>query len=119
MTEQRERAATPEDLSRLIIERVNARDLDGLVALYEPDAVLAYPPGSQTVGREAIRSVYERLLAGGVRFQPETPLPTLVHDGVALTATVARDEAGARAQLARRQADGTWLRVLDRPDFRA
>jgi len=30
----------------------------------------------------------------------------------------AGDEAGARAQVARRQPDGTWKRVLDRPDFR-
>ena len=119
MTEQRERAATPEDLTRLIVERVAAKDLDGLVALYEPDAVLAFPPGRRTVGREAIRAVYERLLAAGARFQPETPLPTLVHGDVALTATPARDEAGARAQVARRQPDGSWLRVLDRPDFRA
>ncbi|AKT40780.1 uncharacterized protein CMC5_049360 [Chondromyces crocatus] len=29
-----------------------------------------------------------------------------------------RDDAGARAQVARRQADGTWLRVLDQPEFR-
>ena len=38
---------------------------------------------------------------------------------LALTATRASDQAGARAQVARRQADGTWLRVLDRPDFAA
>jgi hypothetical protein len=48
----------------------------------------------------------------------ETPLPTLRLGDIALTATPARDEAGARAQLVRRQPDGTWLRVLDRPDFR-
>ncbi|WP_192809216.1 hypothetical protein [Actinomadura montaniterrae] len=31
----------PDDLSRLVVERLNAGDVDGLVALYEPDAVLA------------------------------------------------------------------------------
>jgi hypothetical protein len=48
----------------------------------------------------------------------EKPLPTLQRGDIALTATPALDEAGARAQVVRRQTDGTWLRVLDRPDFR-
>ncbi|HEU4543224.1 MAG TPA: hypothetical protein VFR23_18990 [Jiangellaceae bacterium] len=37
----REQAFQPEDLSRFIVERLNAGDVDGMVALYEPDAVLA------------------------------------------------------------------------------
>ncbi len=51
-------------------------------------------------------------------FQLETPLTTLRLGDIALTATPARDEAGARAQVVMRQSDGSWLRVLDRPDFR-
>jgi hypothetical protein len=48
----------------------------------------------------------------------EKPLPTLHCGDLELTSTPALDEAGARAQVVRRQPDGTWLRVLDRPDFR-
>jgi hypothetical protein len=50
-------------------------------------------------------------------FEYEEPLTTLVAGDLALTATPAQDTAGARAQAVRRQSDGTWLRVLDRPDF--
>jgi ketosteroid isomerase-like protein len=50
-----ERATHPEDLSRLIVERLNAGDVDGLVALYEPDAVLALPDGQIATGSEEIR----------------------------------------------------------------
>jgi hypothetical protein len=70
------------------------------------------------VGRPAIRALFEKMLAARPRFAEESPLPTLVLGDLALTATAARDEAGARAQVARRQPDGSWLRVLDRPDFR-
>lgn len=35
---------------------------------------------------------------------------------IALTATVAKDGTGTRAQVARRQPDGTWLRLLDLPE---
>ena len=118
MSEKRAGAATPEDITRLFVERANAGDLEGLVALYELDAVVAFPPGQRTVGHDAIRRLYAQMLESRPRFQPEAPLPTLRVGDLALTATRAKDEAGGRAQVARRQADGTWLRVLDRPDFR-
>ncbi len=46
-------------------------------------------------------------------------VPTPIVGDIALTASPARDEAGARAQVACHQPDGTWKRILDRPDFRA
>lgn len=118
MADQRERALQPEDITRLFVERANAGDAEGLAALYEPDAVLAYPPGGVTVGRAAIRVLYEKMVASRPHFKAEEPLATLQIGDLALTATRAKDEAGARAQVARRQADGAWLRILDRPDFR-
>jgi ketosteroid isomerase-like protein len=118
MATERERAVEPEELARLFVERANAGDAEGLAALYEPDAVLAYPPGQMTVGREAIRAVYERFVAMAPRLEREEPLLTLRMGNLALTSTRPRDDAGARAQVARRQPDGTWLRVLDRPEFR-
>ena len=113
-----EKAMKPEDLTRLFVERANAKDAAGLAALYEEDAVMAYPPGSQTVGRAAIRELWEKLLPAMPAFQPEEPLPTLVSGDIALTATSPKDDAGARAQVARRQPDGSWLRLLDQPEFR-
>jgi ketosteroid isomerase-like protein len=119
MTANRPGAQRPEDLTRLFVERTNAADIDGMLDLYEPDAVMAFPPGQLTVGHEAIRALFEQMVAARPGFQPEDPLQTLAVGDIALTATRARDEAGARAQVARRQPDGTWKRVLDRPDFRA
>ena len=37
------RAVEPEDVTRLVAERLNAGDVTGVAALYEPEAVLAYP----------------------------------------------------------------------------
>ena len=116
MTE-RERAREPEDLTRLFVERVHAGDAEGLAELYEPDAVLGFPPGQQTVGRDAIRGVCEKLVASGLRSQIEEPLPTLRFGDLVLTSTRAADNAGERVQVARRQADGSWLRIIDRPEL--
>ena len=112
-----EQAWQPEDLTRLFVERANSKDAAGIAALYEENAVMAYPPGGQTVGRDAIQALWEKLLPKMPRFELEEPLPTLVSGDIALTATAPKDKAGARAQVVRRQPDGTWLRLLDQPEF--
>lgn len=120
MTNGRERVAQPEDLAKLFVERSNARDAEGLAELYAPDAVLAYPPGSSTVGRAAIRAVLERMLEHApLPFPEEEPLPTVRYGDLALTSTRSADNTGGRVQVARRQPDGTWLRIIDRPELRS
>jgi ketosteroid isomerase-like protein len=111
----RERAAQPEELSRLILERLNAGDVDGLVALYEPDAVLALPDDQVATGAEEIRKAYERVVTGRPTFAPGTQQPTLRCGDLALTSS--RSANGVvTVEVARRQPDGMWLWVLDQPD---
>jgi len=110
---QRRRAIEPEDLGRLFMERGNAGDLDGLVELYEPTAVLAFPSGKVTIGRQAIRRVYAELLGTKPKFQGEVQ-PALLNGDLALTST--RFSGGATAEVARRQPDGTWLWMVDQPN---
>ena len=112
-----ENAHEPDDLTRLFVERANAGDAAGVAALYEPEAVMAYPPGEITMGRDGIRALWEQILANAPTFKPEPPLPTLVSGDIALTSTISRDGTGVRAQVARRQADGTWMRLLDQPEI--
>ena len=113
-----EKARQPEDLTRLFVEHASAGDAAGIASLYETDAVMAYPPGSQTTGREAIRALWEKVLANAPRFEPESPLPTLVSGDIALTASGQGRHRGP-VQVARRQPDGTWLRLLDQPELSA
>jgi ketosteroid isomerase-like protein len=113
-SDERARAERPEDLGRLFVQRANAGDVEGLVALYEPDAVLAFPLGKVTAGRDAIRREYERLLAGRTTLDGESQ-PALRFGDLALTST--RFSGGATAEVARRQPDGTWLWVIDQPSI--
>src|ERR1019366_8167583 len=112
-----EKALKPEDLTRLFVERANDGDAAGIAAIYEEGAVMAYPLGTLTVGGDAIRALWEKVLANAPRFELEPPLPTLISGDIALTSTPPKDGAGARAQVTRRQPDGTWLRLLDQPEF--
>ena len=109
------RALEPEDLSRFIVERLNAGDVEGLVALYEPDAVLALPDGQVARGSEEIRRAYARLVAGRPTFVPGRQLPTLRDGDLALTSSRLAD-GSVTVEVARRQADGTWLWVIDQPN---
>jgi uncharacterized protein (TIGR02246 family) len=114
----KERAMNPEDLTRLFVERANAGDAEGLTELYEADAVLAFPPGERTAGRKAIRAVLEHMLANVSHFEQEEALPTVHNGDLAITSTKSSDNTGGRVQLVRRQPDGSWLRVIDRPEIR-
>lgn len=112
MTTERERAHEPEELARLWVERANEVDAEGMAALYEPDAVMAFPIGREHHGREAIQKAFEGMLAKFSYFPMEKSLPTLRLGDIALTSSVPQDNSRGRYQVARRQPDGTWLRLL-------
>lgn len=95
--------------------RLEAGDLDGLMALYEPDAVMMAPDGRTVLGYAEIRDMFARVLEANDSFPPGEPRVTLRVGDIALTST--RLEPGSTtAEVARRQPDGSWLWVLDDPD---
>ena len=55
----------PEDVTRLVAERLNAGDAAGVAALYEPQAVLGYPADRPVTGREAIQAIYQQMVDAG------------------------------------------------------
>ncbi|MBO0837177.1 MAG: nuclear transport factor 2 family protein [Actinobacteria bacterium] len=78
--------------------------------------MLAYPADKPTTGRQAIQAVYQKMVDAGAKFGLEAPLPTVRFEDLALTSTRSADNVGVRVQVLRRQPDGSWLRVMDRPE---
>lgn len=107
-------ALRPEDLGTFFLERANAGDVEGLVALYEPEAVLAVSPERLAAGHEEIRAFCASLLAGRPVFSSAGQQPAIRHGGLALTST-RLPGGGATVEVARRQPDGSWRWVLDQP----
>jgi ketosteroid isomerase-like protein len=113
------KATEPEHVTRLVAERLNAGDIDGIAELYEDDAVIAFPPGQTTTGIDAIKALYAQIAEQGAKFATdEEQLPTVHFGDLALASTVSADGKGARTQVLRRQGDGTWKRIMDRPEAR-
>ena len=99
---------------------VNNQDLDGLMALYAPDATMVLPDGSTVTGTEAIREQWAGLLAMEGRMTLRSRYAIEAGDLAILsnewTFTAGDQTMGATtAEVARRQADGGWLYVIDHP----
>lgn len=124
-------ATEPEHLGRFFIERANAGDVAGLLALYETDAVLVAASGELARGTDAIRRVLEHMvaemLARGMTFAGKPSL-ALRRGDLALTSTrfsasfiglegTPTTRNGITAEVARQQTDNTWLFAIDQPNM--
>ena len=118
-------ARKPEELPRLFAEAFGAHDLEAALALYEPGATLIAQPGEVVKGTEAIREALGATLALAPRFDLEFNNAfeagdvALLFSDWTLSATDpdgnAVELAGRTTDVARRQADGSWLFVIDDP----
>ncbi len=108
------------DIHPAVEAGVNDQDLDGLMALYAPDARMVLPNGSTVSGTEAVREQWAGLLAMNGRMSLHTRYAIEAGDLAILsnewTFTADGQTMGATtAEVARRQADGGWLYVIDHP----
>lgn len=109
----REPARDPQDLERLLIARQRAGDIEGMVALFEPDAAMDNGEGQLLRGHDAIRAFFASVVATGRKWGVGEQRPALISGNLALTSTRSLD-GSVTAEVARRQEDGTWLWVLDK-----
>lgn len=106
----------PQELARLLVSRERTGDVDGMVALYEQDAVLHIGGGQVARGRDAIRSFYVEVVASGRKFDLGDQRPSMITGDLALTST-RLPNGTVTVEIARRQADETWLWVIDQPSI--
>ena len=115
---------SPEQLHRAFQDAFNRHDLELIVALYEPGAVLA-SFGGPVQGTDAIREWYR----GSLAMRPTIDVQTLsvnlagnlamlhgkwILHGIGPDGAQIRRE-GRNTETARQQPDGRWLFVIDNP----
>jgi uncharacterized protein (TIGR02246 family) len=115
----------PSEMLAAFQEAFNSWDPDATTALYEPEAVMVHGPGAQARGSNAIRGVYIHMFKMRPKMQVTTESILQAQDiafvrgkwkvrGVAPDGSPINQE-GRAADVLRRQADGTWLFVVDNP----
>lgn len=111
-------ARRPEQVHELFAAFAAAGDVDGLVSLFEADALLHQQGGAEVRGSGQLRAACAGLCARGARVDLRTDAVRVSGD-LALVAgtwtTTTPDGAGVRGRSAgvvRRQPDGRWLAVI-------
>jgi uncharacterized protein (TIGR02246 family) len=118
--------STPQDCDREFERRINAGDLEGLVALYEARATFVPQAGDPVTGAQAIRAA----LAGFVAMRPTLKMDVrkvvtagddvaVLYNDWSMSATLPDGKplatTGKAIEVVRRQADGTWRFIADDP----
>jgi ketosteroid isomerase-like protein len=123
-------AATPAELHRLFEDRFNADDIDGLMELYESNAVRVAQPDDVSHGSAGVRAALVGLLAlkqhhhGSFTLIPKLRITvgelaflsahwTLRGTNPEGTLPVGTLMEATTAEVVRRQSDGTWRYVID------
>lgn len=115
----------PEEVQNLWAKNFNAGDIDGLVALFEADAVFMHQPGQTVSGLAAIREALKGWLA--LKLKCDLTFQMAIKSGNiallfarwALKGTGPDGKeislSGQTSDVVRLQADGSWLFVIDNP----
>jgi uncharacterized protein (TIGR02246 family) len=119
------RAHSPAEIHTLFRDAFNLGDVEALLSLYEPDAILVVA-GNAVTGRGNIQKALESFLAGHSRMTLNTRAVVESPEGLAVLhgawviepptdmegATISR---GLSTEVVRKQPDGTWRFVIDSP----
>jgi uncharacterized protein (TIGR02246 family) len=110
----------PQAIHRAVEELFNAKDLEGLVALYEKDARMVSPDGSVAEGIDAIREQWQGFLAMNVQMTVRTRYAVEVGDIALLrndweAKSPDMEIASSASEVVRRQPDGSWRYIVDHP----
>ena len=119
------RAHSPTEIHALFQSAFNVGDIEALISLYEPDAILMVD-GKQVIGRENIRAAFHSILSAGVQMTLTTRSIiesraglALLHGEWVVQGTTANDPQlttkGFSTEVVRQQPDGTWLFIIDNP----
>lgn len=116
---------TPEAVHQNYSEYFRTSDLEGLVSLYEPNAVVVAEDGVQIKGTAKIREMFEDVIKSKGTLEIET-LSEVQVDGLALVRVKWHLQAigsdgneleisNVASEVMRKQPDGNWLYIIDQP----
>lgn len=111
------KAMTPDEVTPLFLEFFEAEDMEGIMSLFEDDAVWMAGFGApEARGKEQIRQIFTAMLQHKPSFGDVEHRPAIVSGDIALTST--KIPGGQiTVEIVRKQTDGSWRWVVDMPGF--
>lgn len=114
--------AHPGEVNAAFADGFNRRDVDAMLALYDPDGAVVEMDGTTSVGHEEVRDHLQRLVGLGGRMV-STNLTAIILGDIALVTAewvitdtvVAPRMNGRSAEVLRLQPDGSWAYLIDQP----
>lgn len=110
----------PRGVHQAFAAAFNARDIESMLALYEPDAAVVPEPGQVVTGSKNIRAAMERYLELDSEIRIETIF--VIQTGeIALTGSRRKVRGGGEittssgVEVMRRGSNGIWRLVVDNP----
>ncbi len=121
-------AKSPKEVGQQLAEALSSGDSKGVLSLYEDDAVFI-PPGEPASSPVRGKGAFSEVLGQFLAMDPTLTIETSKVIEVGEIALVTGDwtlkgngpdgdvnMSGTFSDVMRRQADGTWLYVIDNPD---
>src|SRR5690606_4947017 len=109
------KACKPEDIADLFVEFINSGNINGLVSLYEDNAILVTDSEYAIAqGSDEIKNFYSKILAGNPKFEKGQRRKPVINGNIALTSTRLIN-GFITAEVARLQDDGSWRWIIDQP----
>ena len=112
----------PSAINAAFADGFNRRDVDALLALYDPEGAVVEIDGTVSEGEAAIRGHLERLVELGGTMTSTNLTSVEVGDVALVTAAweivgsvVGPSISGRSAEVLRRHPDGSWIYVIDQP----
>ena len=113
-------ASTPQEIHFLFERAFNLGDVEAMLALYEPSAVLV-ASGKPVTGHDGIRDALNVFLSSGARMKLDTRAVIESGEGLAVlhgawSLGPPSGTQGLSTEVVRRQPDGSWMFVIDNPN---
>lgn len=112
------KAFSPAEIATLFVEYVNEGNLEGMVSLFEDNAVIAVSSNTFAKGKDEIRAYFYQLLLHNPKFETVNHMQPIINGDIALTSTRIPN-AFVTVEVSRKQPDGSWLWFIDQPNITA
>lgn len=110
------KAFNPSEIAALFVEFINSGNLEGIASLFEDNAAIVTGKDTYARGKDEIKTYFSQMLSHNPKFDIVHHQQPIINGDIALTSSRVPN-AFITVEVARKQADGSWLWFIDQPNI--